>query len=987
MEQELKAPLWIYEESFDEGWLRHDPSYARALEKFLRNKYAKRGIDIVMPMGDYPLAYMQKRRKTLLPDAKLIYFSMGHSPPQSIPEATGLVWKFDLAPTLEVALLQNPTARHVLLITGTTEIDRATAQIFLSSGLKYLQEKHSKVDLQVIPPGTVDETRSLLAALPQDTITVFIVYYGDSAGQGFVPDRILSTFSEITNRPMYSWLDTNLGRGAVGGSLAKVEASGAALGNLILRVLRGGKPDSIPEESGDFRQYEFDWQQMKRWGIGMDKVPAGSMVINREYTFWELYQWRVIGLLILTLVELALIVDLIRLTHSQRRSVKQLTYQRNLEALVSQVAAAFIALPAELVTPEIERAFQQFIEFFELDRITLFEFSAGTTRLRLLCSRVTTGVAQPPALIDLVQMPWTTSQILLGTPIVASRLDQLDDQATELRKYLHAQGIRSFAAFPLRRDGKPFATLGFSAVHQELEWNPDLLQALQTIAHIFGSALERKYAEEAVRESRNRLTGIIESAMDAIIAMDSQQRIVAFNATAEKMFRCPREEALGQSLDRFIPHRFRAQHRAHISRFAEEGVTKRAMRGLWGLRANGEEFPIDSSISQIETDGSKLLTVIIRDITERKWAEQALHQSEQLKASILESLSNHIAVVDSSGIVVAVNDRKFEFDAGNDLLGVRVGTNYFEMCRSRMADSDPEGTVVLDGMQAVFDGKRDYFELEYASRSATDQAWLLMSVTPLEGPQRGIVISHHDISEQKRHEQAIQELSGRLITAQEQERSRIARELHDDINQQLAVMAIELQQLENFFPEDSSPGRQKIQALWKKTNGVSMDLQHLSHQLHSAKLEHLGIIAALRGLCAEFSEQCQIEAGFQFRQVPPTLDSDISLSLFRVTQESLRNVAKHSRAKKVRVELIGGGENVSLRVADDGVGFDQKRTKQQTGLGLISMSERVRLVGGTLSVWSRPSMGTQVEAAIPLSRRTLSVNRASKSVSTGGKPG
>ena len=860
MEQELDGPVWIYEESFDQGWLGHDPVYGRSMEMFLQHKYAKRGIDIVMAIGDHPLEYMRKRRKTLLPGAKLIYFTLGHSPPQPIQAATGMVWKFELAPTLEVALLQNPTTRHVLLVAGATAIDRAMAQLFLLSGLQYLQEKRSKVDLQVIPPGTIDETSSRLAALPQDTITVFIVYYGDSAGQGFVPARILRTFSAITNRPMYSWIDSNLGRGVVGGSLVKIEAIGVALGNLALRVLRGENPDSIPEVNLDVQQNEFDWLQMKRWRIAMDKVPAGSTVINREYTVWELYKWRIVGLIVLILVELALIIALMKFAFAQKRSLEQLAYQRNVETLIAELAAAFVNLPAELTNAEIERSFQRLLEFFDLDRISLFEFSAETAQLRLLCSRATTGIEKPPPFVDLQHLPRTASQLLRGKAIVASHLGDLPEKASQLREVLRARGVRSFVTFPLQRNENTFAAMTFSVVRNERRWETDLLQTLHTIADIFGNALERKDAEEA------------------------------------------------------------------------------------------------------------------------------LHQSEQLKASILDSLSNHVVVVDSKGIVVAVNDPKFEFAADISLLGLRVGTNYFEICRSRIGDN-PELSIALGGIQSVFDGKRDYFELEFALPSATEPASLLMSVTPLKGPDRGIVVSHHDITERKRHELAIQDLSGRLINAQEQERSRIARELHDDINQQLAVLAIELQQLQDLFPEDSLQSRQKVQVLWKKALALSTDLQHLSHQLHSTKLEHLGIIAALRGLCGEFSEQHKIGADFQFRQVPPKLDSEISLHLFRVAQESLHNVAKHSRAKKVRMELVGTGEMVVLRVSDDGVGFDPDASKHRNGLGMTSMSERIRFVGGTLSIWSKPSVGTQVEAIITLSGGHGALNRISESASQNRKTG
>ena len=143
---------------------------------------------------------------------------------------------------------------------------------------------------------------------------------------------------------------------------------------------------------------------------------------------------------------------------------------------------------------------------------------------------------------------------------------------------------------------------------------------------------EREQLDRRVRESADLLADIIGSAMDAIIATDDAQRIVLFNAAAEKIFVCPANEAIGSSVERFIPQRFRDGHSARVRRFDESGVTNRTLHGLgtlWGLRATGEEFPIEASISKVESGGKKLFTAVIRDVTERRRAEEAVRASEE----------------------------------------------------------------------------------------------------------------------------------------------------------------------------------------------------------------------------------------------------------------------------------------------------------------------------------------------------------------------
>jgi PAS domain S-box-containing protein len=239
----------------------------------------------------------------------------------------------------------------------------------------------------------------------------------------------------------------------------------------------------------------------------------------------------------------------------------------------------------------------------------------------------------------------------------------------------------------------------------------------------------------------------------------------------------------------------------------------------------------------------------------------------------------------------------------------------------------------------------------------------------------GAVVAFIDITERKLAEAALANVSRKLIEAQEQERTRIGRELHDDIGQRLALVAVELQQLHKealVFPRV----RSRLGELQKKVSQIAADTQSLSHELHSARLQYLGITAAMRGFCREFGEQQKVKVEFKANDLPSALSPDISLCLFRVLQEALHNSAKHSEVRRFEVRLWGKGDEIRLTVKDSGKGFDREAAKTSQGLGLISMEERLKMVNGTLSIESQPRRGTTIEAHVPLGSGSESLRAA-----------
>jgi two-component system NarL family sensor kinase len=238
----------------------------------------------------------------------------------------------------------------------------------------------------------------------------------------------------------------------------------------------------------------------------------------------------------------------------------------------------------------------------------------------------------------------------------------------------------------------------------------------------------------------------------------------------------------------------------------------------------------------------------------------------------------------------------------------------------------------------------------------------------LEFPGRGLEGVICKVAEERnRAGKALRYLTGRLLQAQEEERRRLARELHDGLNQQLAMLAVELGILAREVPDDQARLRDQILNLRSRTEAVSNDVRSMTHHLHPAALEHLGLVSALRIHCTDFSRHEHVRVRFTAQGEVGRMPDDVALSLYRIAQEALRNVAKHSGAPEAWVNVSRRGHYLRLLVVDEGCGFVPSKTKKSLGLGLVSIKERVQLVHGFLSVKSAPEQGTRIEVDVPIS--------------------
>ena len=347
-----------------------------------------------------------------------------------------------------------------------------------------------------------------------------------------------------------------------------------------------------------------------------------------------------------------------------------------------------------------------------------------------------------------------------------------------------------------------------------------------------------------VSETETRLNAIIESALDAIITVDEGQKIVLFNRAAERMFHCPAQQALGQPLDRFLPQRFRAGHRQHIENFGATRTSSRRMAGdrvIYALRADGEEFPLEASISHAKEGSQELYTVILRDITERKQVEQALRAS-------------------------------------------------------------------------------------------------------------------HD---------RLRELSAALQSVREEEKTRIARELHDELGQALTAMKMDLAAIRVELQPGQIEAMQKAENMKTLIEATVKSMRRIASDLRPLMLDDLGLIPTIEWLVKDFSQRNGIEVELTIADREIETGSQTDTALFRILQEALTNVARHARASKVRITLTLIEGKVHLGISDNGLGFEQPASGATGHFGLLGIKERAALLGGQVSIHSEPGAGTTVEVDVP----------------------
>src|SRR6266480_4023794 len=557
----------------------------------------------------------------------------------------------------------------------------------------------------------------------------------------------------------------------------------------------------------------------------------------------------------------------------------------------------------------------------------------------------------------------------VGKPINMLVPPELPDEENKILEVLRTGGrIQQFETVRVTKTGK--------RINVSLTISPIKDSSSRTVgcSGIARDISERKMAEEALRASEERLRLAQQAARIGTFDWNIRTGVNTWTPELEAMYGLPPGGFGGtQTAFENLVH---PDDRAGVIKLVDASMksaqtTKGEWRVVWadgGVHWVAGRWQVFRDASG---EPSKMIGVNV-DATERKLAEEArleVNRALEAQAALLQSREELLKIfVKHVPAAVAMLDRDMRYlqvsdrwcaDYSLDSSRI-VGRSHYEIfpdLPERWKEIHRRG---LKG--ETLRAEEDRWDREGGT---TWSRWEIRPWLNLDGLPGGILIFSEDITHRKHAEEALLGVSRKLIEAHEQERTRIGRDLHDDFVQRLALLAVELDRAWKDVPDSAVELGRRIGDLRNQTTEITNDVQLLSHELHSSKLEFLGIVGAIKIFCREFGEHQRLEIDFQSHDLPAALPTDLSLSLFRVLQEALRNATKHSGVKSFEVRLWGTSDAIHLTIGDLGAGFDVEAVKKSTGLGLTSMQERVRLVGGELSINSQPRLGTTIHARVP----------------------
>jgi PAS domain S-box-containing protein len=653
----------------------------------------------------------------------------------------------------------------------------------------------------------------------------------------------------------------------------------------------------------------------------------------------------------------------------RRRAESALRRMYSIQRAISQASGRIVSMKTERLDQGLDQELRALREVLGVDRVSCFQVNEDGMRcLRVHASCGTEGDAAEQDFSS-SELPWISDAISQSERILVKRLQDLPPHANVDRTFLELHGIKSIAVIPAEGGHGTRSALVLTSLSKEIKWHEETLAQLSVLASVFASAQARKAALDAGNASESRFRHLFDDSPLGIALLDLSGQVRTTNQALATLLGYSNEELKSKNiLDVVCPDDV-AKTWLHLQQLCagarrithtEKRLSRRDQSVIWGR--------MTISLVRAVTAEPASMLVIIENVTETIKAREQLERSRRVLNLALQSSQTTVWEYDPHAGTIEWLNRNALHDSENR---TRVPSSFAKVLEQVV----PEDQESLRGLAAEVLQSGGDFSTEFRTIGKDGIHWLLGKGELLRSDRDsrpkliGVTV---DISEIKRAQVQLQELAKRLMEAQEDERRRISRELHDDIGQRVALLAMELDLLQKAVPNEPRL-QERVERLRASAGELGTDLHALSHALHSSKLKHLGLEAALRELCGRVRDRASLAVELNCSGDTRSLPYDEALALFRITQEALNNVIRHSRANSARVWLQCTDSQVELVISDNGCGFDYKM--ESGGIGLLGMRERLRAVDGEFRISSGPNCGTEIHASVPITPRVRGAAR------------
>jgi PAS domain S-box-containing protein len=998
-----------------------DSENRKLMTQLISKRYSERNIDLIITLFPESLNFLLEMGPDFFSAAPVLALLLpqGFKLPETDRQIISQPVTPDLKRTLEIGLKLVPKAERIYVVSGTHPLDRWLEKMVRKDSEKW----KGRLDFRYmsgLPPAKILST---ISAAPAESIVFITAYSQDVTGKYQTTVELSRQIAQVSEAPVFGLLCTTIGNAIAGGSLISFKYIGTKAGELALDILRGVKNIEDISDVLEVPQVDtYDWLQLKHWHLNESALPKGSVIINREFSIWDL-KYYFFGVLIFILAQSLLIVRLLVQRRHRRlaeESLRQKTreldqfFNISLDLLcIANTDGYFLRLnPAwerTLGHSKEELMAKKFLDFVHADDLarTHDAISALASQQRVIhfenryqCKDGTYR-----------WLDWTSAPS--GNLIFAVARDVTDLKLAENNLQERLQFEQLMSDFSAK-----FVNIPPDRVDAEIEYG---LKLILKFFQVDRAALVRTLPDRSAYQITHVAYG-----EDVPPVPAGAEIPISINPWAYEKLILKHETVAYSRIDDLPP---------------EASVDKQTWTE-WGIQSNvnipilvGE--PVDHIIA---------INSVKR---ERVWPEELFSRLQilgeifvnamelkKIRLDINERLRFEHLISDLSAGFVNLPPEKVDSEINSGLRSIteflnvdRCSIGLFSEDKTQLAlvfeyvlpGGEPAPQFIskeqmpwyleqlLQGNPVVFNQVEDLppeaekerqvclhksmksvLSVPIVSSGETLGSCALVAtrsalVWPKELVKRFRLITDifSNALERKQAEEIFREserilrqnendlrsLAGRLIHNQEEERSRLARELHDDLAQRLAVFAIDVGQLEQQLGDLPEPVREALHEMKKDIVTVSQDVHNLSRQIHPSILDDLGLIKAVESECNNFSNREGTEIAFNHVNIPTFIPKGISLSLYRIIQEGLTNIAKHACADHISVSLKGTGHDVLLSVQDDGIGFDSAEVGEKPGLGFSSMRERTRLMHGEFSISSQPERGTVITVRVPLTRR------------------